>query len=155
MTAAAKNPFLHISLAFLYFLLSAIITGWFIIRGTDLYNFDLRQMILSGSIAGGKWAIQIFAAMAFLKEERWLFIRHLGFICFAGSCMLLPFCLIPAMSGAYGFIGSLVASVLLMLIIYPYYVRKDGLSIKWYFLWVICLSFAIAMQLTVVFNVIA
>src|SRR4051812_19056576 len=106
-------PRIDILTAAICFLLSTIITWWFIIAGEPLYH-DSNKMLLSCSIAGGKWAIQIGMAFLFLKEKRWPFIKRISIVCLAGSLILLPFC-IPAIQqilGLDGFLFSLVACVL-------------------------------------------
>ena len=52
-----------------YFLLSTVITGWFIEKGNVLYD-NANMMLFSGSIAGAKWGIQILAALIFLEDKK-------------------------------------------------------------------------------------
>lgn len=142
-----------ILVAFICFLLSTIITWWFIVAGKPLYQ-DSNKMLVSCSIAGAKWAIQIGMALLFLKEKCWSFIKHISIVCLAGSLVLLPFC-IPAIQrilGLNGFLFSLVACVVLMIALYYSSVRKAGVSIKWFWGWSCCLAIAISLQLTVVFH---
>jgi len=54
--------------AFVYFLLSGIITWWFIKKAELLYLSE-DKMFLSYAIAGAKWGIQIIAAFLFLQEK--------------------------------------------------------------------------------------
>ena len=82
----------NIILAGIYFLLSTLITWWFIVAGKTLYISN-EKMIISCGIAGAKWSIQIIAAFFCLKDKKWLFINRIGFTCFVGSCILLPYCL--------------------------------------------------------------
>lgn len=142
--------------AAVYFFLSTVITWYFIDCGSDLYHFDQGKMILSCSIAGAKWAIQIFAGLLFLGERKWLFIRNIALTCFVGSCILLPYCFTPVRSllGESGFLLSLIAAVAAMLFMYYVGVRRAGVATKWYFLWIACLATAVTLQLTVVFHVI-
>lgn len=84
-----QNTEKDISLTFLYFLLSTLITGWFIGEKYALYE-NTQQMILSGSIAGAKWEIQILAALFFFGKKKFEFIRRISFVCFIGSALLLP-----------------------------------------------------------------
>lgn len=148
-TAAKKN----IGLAGLYFLLSTVITWYFIKKGASLYHFDSGKMILSCSIAGAKWGLQIIAATFFLPEKRWRFIRNIAFTCLVGSVILLPYTAGLLSMVAYGFLYSLVASVITMIISYYFSVRRAGVSLRWYFFWLCCLAAAISLQLTVVFHV--
>lgn len=141
--------------AALCFALSTLITWWFIIAGKALYG-DSRKMFLSCSIAGAKWAVQILAAFVFLSNRRWPFIRRISVVCLAGSLVLLPFCFPPVqrLLGLNGFLISLVACVLLMIALYYISVRRSGVSVKWFWGWMGCLTIAILLQLTVVFAVI-
>jgi len=81
----------NIALAFIYFLLSTIITWWYF-KEAELLYFSQEKMFLSCAIAGAKWSLQIVAALFFLEEKKWLFIKRIGVTCFAGSCILLPYC---------------------------------------------------------------
>lgn len=144
-----------LSIAFVCFSLSTLITWWFIVAGKPLYQDD-NKMLLSCSIAGAKWAIQISMALLFLKRKCWAFISRISIVCLAGSVVLLPFC-IPTIQhalGLNGFLASLVLCVLLMIALYYYSVRKVGVSIKWFWGWICCLAVAISLQLTIVFHVI-
>ncbi|MCD6013418.1 MAG: hypothetical protein K0Q79_3280 [Flavipsychrobacter sp.] len=154
--ATSLNDTRKIAQAVVYFFLSTVITWYFIECGSNLYQFDQDKMLLSCSIAGAKWAIQIFAAFILLKEKRWVFISNIAFTCFIGSCILLPFCItsIRNLLPGNGFLISLIAAVVAMLVLYYHSVRSSGVSVKWYLLWVACLAIAISLQLTVVFGVI-
>jgi hypothetical protein len=153
--AAAIGNARNIVQAVVFFFLSTVITWYFIECGSSLYHFDESKMVLSCAIAGGKWAIQILAALLLLKEKRWVFIRNIAFTCFIGSCVLLPFCItsIRNLLPQNGFLLSLIASVCTMLIFYYNSVRSAGIPIHWFFLWLCCLAVAILLQLTVVFDV--
>ncbi len=141
-------------LVLLYFGASTAITWWFIVAGRTLYA-DEDRMLLSCAIAGAKWALQIGVALAFLHaDKRWPFLRRIGSVCLAGSCVLIPFCC-PAVQralGQEGFLGSLIFCVLLMIVLYYRSVRRSGLSPKWFWGWMLCLAGAITLQLTVVFR---
>lgn len=144
----------NIILAILYFIVSTIITWWFIAQGAWLYQSEGR-MHLSMAIAGAVWAVQIAAVFLFLPEKA-LFLRRIGFVCFIGSCLLLPYCLelVQPFFGMFsGFMYSLIIAVLAMLIMYISAIRKTGLSMKWLGGWLICLAVAITLQITVVFRV--
>jgi hypothetical protein len=141
------------ALAFLYFLLSTLVTWWFIAAGKQLY-ISSSLMIASCSIAGAKWGIQIAAALLFLKEKKWQFIKRIGFTCFVGSCILLPYCLFNVVRQVdNSFLYSLVAAVLTMICLYHQSVKKTGISEKWFWGWIACLATAISLQLFVIFKV--
>lgn len=145
---------LHALAAFLYFSLSTIFTWWFV-SASPLYISE-EQMFLSSAIAGGKWAIQIVAALLLLSDCKWGFIRNISRVCFAGSCLLLPYVWLkntPGMQGATYFIGSLAVSVAAMVALYYYAVKSAGAAISWWGFWLLCLATAITLQLTVVFHV--
>jgi len=152
---SAGNTGKDMILAALYFFLSTVLTWWFIDRGASLYHFDMHKMLLSCAVAGGKWAIQIGAALLWLREQRWPFIRRIAFTCFAGSCILVPFCFgLPTLiAGINSFLLSLISSVACMMVLYYRSVRSTGLPVKWFLGWVACLCVAVSLQLTVVFNV--
>lgn len=144
----------EILLFLFYFTLSTIITWWFIIVA-PMY-ISQEQMLLSCGIAGGKWMIQVVAGYLLLKDKRWAFLRRIGFTCFIGSVILLPY----SVSGSFFafadpsfFLGSLIVSVLTMIALYYRSVRSTGISLGWWFGWLLCLAIAISLQLTVVFHV--
>lgn len=110
-------------------------------------------MLLSTSIAGGKWGIQILLAFLLIKNP-WAFIKEIGFVCFIGSCFLVPYIALSALKLSNGeglFIASLVIAVLVMIYFYYKGMNKLNLSIHWFIVWLFCLSIAITLQLTVVF----
>ena len=144
-----KNSLLFV----LYFVLSAVLTWWFVIY-SPLY-ISKEQMLLSTFVAGGKWAIQIVLGLLFLKEKALPFLRKIGFVCFVGSLILVPFILSAlakwSNSGTF-FFGSLVVAVFVMIYFYYRSVRELALPLKWWFFWLTCLAIAITLQLTVVFH---
>lgn len=145
----SKNLFLFI----LYFGLSTVLTWWFVVL-CPLY-VSSEQMILSTSIAGGKWGIQILFALIFLKKKSFDFLRSIGFVCLVGSCILIPYILAAVLqiSNSPGFFfGSLIACVVTMIGFYYRAVRQLGISIRWWLGWLVCLAVAITLQLTVVFK---
>lgn len=146
----------NVAQAVVFFFLSTAITWYFIECGSALYHFDGHKMLLSCSIAGGKWGVQILAAIVLLKDKRWQFIRNISFTCFAGSCVLIPYCITPVRDLIPGnaFLVSLIAAVVLMIFLYYRSVRDSGISTRWFFLWLACLAVAVSLQLTVVFHVI-
>ena len=135
-----------------YFLLSTVITAWFIEKGNVLYE-NANMMLFSGSIAGAKWGIQIIAAYTFLGDKKGQFIEQIGFTCFVGSCLLLPYCQLPFLQNfEYGFLLSLVLSVITMIFLYYQFVKKTDVSVKWFWAWFGCLIVAVSLQVFVVFQ---
>jgi hypothetical protein len=135
------------------FLLATVLTWWFVIC-CPLYISD-QQMLLSTGIAGGKWLIQILAGLLLLKGKALRFLKEIGFVCFMGSCILIPYILSSMMgwsNDAGFFFGSLVVSVITMIILYYRAVKEMGISLLWWAGWLLCLAVAISLQLTVVFG---
>ena len=144
-----------ITFAITYFLLSTLITWWFI-QASPLYT-SMQQKLLSCGIAGAKWSIQIFTALFFLKEKKWEFIKDIGLTCFIGSLILLPYAIFSAAFGINGknfFLASLLLAVAVMILMYAISVRYSRLSNGWWLGWLVCLAIAISLQFTVVFHVI-
>ena len=145
----------NIVLAFTYFLLSTIITWCFIKQGRAFY-FSQNKMFLSYTIAGIKWCVQIISAYFFLNEKKWIFIKRIAFTSFVGSCILLPYCFFSFLvSMPNSFFLSLLAAVLTMIILYFDAVKNTGISVKWFWGWMFCLSLAISLQLFVVFKILS
>jgi hypothetical protein len=140
--------------AVIYFLLSTIITWWFV-AVCPLYT-SLQQQLLSTGIAGTKWALQIIAGYLFLAGKKWLFIKNIGSTCLLGSVILLPYAIL-ATYGQYSatpfFIGSLLIAVFVMIISYFINVKRSGISFTWFWGWIICLAIAITLQLSIVFDI--
>lgn len=144
----------NITLAIVYFVLSIVLTGIFI--ATKFWFYDsVNQMILSGSIAGAKWLIQIVAALVFLKQKKWEFIKNIGLVCFVGSCVLFLYNILfylPLPLGGFSlFILSIGLSVLTMIAMYYKAVQKSKVPAKWFLGWLLCLAIAIFLQIKVVF----
>ena len=142
------------TLAIFYFLASTAITWWFI-QASPLYS-SMQQKLLSCGIAGAKWSIQIIAALFFLKEKKWHFLKNIGLTCFIGSVILLPYAVLSTCYGINGnnlFIGSLLLAVAVMIFMYAMSVKNTGIKIYWWLGWMVCLAIAITLQLTVVFHV--
>ena len=78
-------------MALLYFLISGIITWWFV-DVCPLYS-DTNQKLLSTGIAGAKWGLQIVVAYFLLSNKKWSFIKNIGSTCLVGSVLLLPYAL--------------------------------------------------------------
>ncbi len=141
-------------LALCYFIASTIITWFFIEQGRILY-FSQTQMLLSCAIAGTKWGIQILAALIFLKTEKWIFIQKIGFTCFIGSCILLPYCFFECIRTIEkSFLISLIAAVLVMIFMYFKVITSLKLSKNWFWGWIYCLTIAIILQMVVVFKIV-
>jgi len=142
---------------FLYFLFSSIFTWWFV-ASSPLYISN-QQMLLSTGVAGGKWGLQILMAFLFLKEKKWVYIKHLAGVCLIGSFILLPFVVLNKLkimedhNGVF-FLGSLIAAVIAMLYYAYKSVKISDISIHWWYLWILCLFIAVSLQLTLVFHVI-
>ena len=145
----------NIQLPVLYLFLSAAITWWFV-DVCPLYT-GLQQKLLSTGIAAAKWGFQIGAAYFFLSAKKWEFIKNIGFTCLVGSVILLPYPIATVffkIDNSQFFVGSLIAAVLVMIILYFLNVQKLALPKKWFWGWIFCLVIAITLQLTVVFSVI-
>jgi hypothetical protein len=130
------------------FALSTLITALFI-RAYDGY-VSHESMLLSGSIASGKWAIQIVAGVLLLGEKRWLYISELATTCLIGSLTLLPYTIFSG--GTEFFFGSLIVAILTMGVVICLRLSQIGLSWRWKALWFILLACAVSLQLTVVFH---
>jgi hypothetical protein len=144
-----------ISLAIIYFILSTVITWWFV-DVCPLYS-SLQQKLLSTGIAGAKWSFQIALAFFFLKNKKWDFIINIGKTCLAGSVILLPYAVMASFShfnSAAFFIVSLLIAVAIMIVLYFRNVKNTNISVTWFWGWIICLAIAITLQLTIVFSVI-
>ena len=140
-----RSPLLHVVIAFL---LSTLLTAAFILRYGHYPSGGI--MLLSGSVAGGKWAIQIVLGYLLLGPQRWLYLSQLGTTCAIGSFILLPYAIVGG--GPSFFFGSLVAAVLVMALDFFIRIRRNQFPIRWYFLWLGLLAIAVTLQLTVVFR---
>jgi hypothetical protein len=141
--------------AVFYFFVSTVITWWFI-QECPLYN-STQQKLLSCGIAGAKWGIQIIAALLLLKQKKWIFIKNIGFTCLVGSLILLPYSIAARFWGLNEsdfFTVSLLLAVAVMIFMYALGTKSAGVNIKWWLFWLLCLSLAIFLQLTLVFHVI-
>ncbi len=143
----------NVQLAALYFFLSTIIT-WYFIEWSPVY-IDVNQKILSCCIAGAKWNMQMIAALIFMDERRWLFIKNIGKTCLIGSVMLIPYsigCLLGIGSSVF-FIWSLIASVSVMITSYYVHVKNMKIGFLWFAGWLISLAVAVSLQLYIVFDI--
>jgi hypothetical protein len=149
-----NNLLKNITYAFIYFVLSTIITWWFIQQGAFLY-ISPYAMVISCSIAGAKWGIQIVAALLFLQEKKWVFIKRVGFTCFVGSCLLLPYCMVQQIRVLpNSFLISLAVAVVAMIAMYYKAVMLTSIKKIWFWGWMACLAIAISLQLFVVFKIV-
>lgn len=144
----------NVQLAALYFFLAAVIT-WYFIEWSPIY-IDVNQKILSCCIAGAKWNVQMIAALIFLDERRWLFLKNIGKTCLTGSLILIPYSvssLLGMESGAPFFVGSLLTSVSVMIISYYLHVKTMAIGFRWFTGWLLCLAIAVSLQLYLVFDI--
>jgi hypothetical protein len=140
----------------LWFTLSVLLTGIFISSRLWLFYMSTESMMISLSIAGGKWLIQIIAALIFLKEKKWEFIKRIGFVCFVGSCLLFLYIILfflPLKLGSASlFVLSIAVSVLVMVVMYYNAVKKTNLPVKWFWGWMLSLAIAVILQIKWVFQ---
>lgn len=135
-----------------YFLLSTVITWWFIEKGKTLY-FSQTLMLLSCAIAGAKWGLQIVLAIIFLKTKKWIFIKKIGQVCFVGSLILLPYCFFENIrTNDKSFLLSLIFAVFVMVIMYYREVKLLEISKKWFYVWLSSLAMAVALQIFLIFK---
>lgn len=151
MNLKLKADLTNFSLAGMYFILSAIITWWFIYEGQLLY-FSPEKMILSCAIAGTKWGIQIVAAILFLQQTKWIFIKRIGLTCFVGSCILVPYSFSDFIQEIpNSFLLSLISAVVVMIGMYYRSVEDTQLSSHWFWGWIVCLAIAVSLQVFAIF----
>ena len=135
----------------LYFGLALILTTLFVLA-CPLY-ISQEQLLLSVSIAGGKWVVQIFLAIALLRKRRSSFIHGMGRVCLLGSIILIPYILsawLEISDDQWFFFGSLILAILVMVFRYHTEVTRLHLSLAWWYFWLLCLTVAVGLQLTVV-----
>jgi hypothetical protein len=89
-----------------------------------------------------------------LKDKKWEFIKRIGFTCFIGSCILLPYCFLANVRAIdNSFLYSLIAAVIVMIVLYFNAVVKTHIAKIWFWSWMGCLAIAISLQLFVVFKI--
>lgn len=142
-----------LALAALYFLFASILTSWFIARKFWLYE-SVGLMTLSAGIAGAKWAVQLIAALILLKEQRWVFIKNIGLVALIGSVALFLYYILPASWGFGTLAGPVAFSIGIMMLLYYRMVKQLGLSLYWFWSWIMSLILAVLLQLTLVFDVV-
>ena len=143
----------HLTKAAVYFGLSLLLTTLFVLA-CPLY-ISQEQLILSLSVAGGKWIIQILAAIALLRKRRSSFIHGMGRVCLLGSLILVPYILsgwLEISNDPIFFFGSLMLAILVMVFRYHHEVSRLNLSLAWWYFWLFCLTTAVGIQMTVVFH---
>jgi hypothetical protein len=136
-----------------YYVLGSLFTYWFII--TSPFTLTPLYILLSNVIAGSKWAIQIIAAFIFLREQRWDFIKNIGFVYFIGSCLLLPYIMLSytGINNDVSFYsGSHLISVMVMIFCYYRAVELSELKLAWWLAWLACQIIGILLQITLVFR---
>lgn len=150
MNTTSKNAVFAVS----YFLLATLLTGIFLTDKFWLYS-NTGAMIASGSIAAAKWLIQIGAALILLNHEKWEFIKRIARVSFIGSCILFCYNLMGflplPLSGFSQFVAAIGLAVMVMIFLYYKAVKKTGLTLEWFWGWLICLIIAIILQLTCIF----
>ncbi len=148
------NRFPHWLIAGQAFLLSLLITWWFI-REATLYT-NTAQQLLSCTIAGAKWMVHIAAALLLLGDKAGFFIRQIANTCLTGSLFLLPYCLLSWLAGIRNntfFLASLIGAVAVMIVVYAIGVKRAALPLRWWLAWLCTLLIAILSQLHFVFHV--
>ena len=124
------------------------------VLGSPLY-ISQEQLILSLSIAGGKWIIQIVLAIALLRKRRSPFIHGMGRVCLMGSAILIPYVIsswLEIYDDILFFFGSLLLAILIMIFRYYAEVTRLNLSLGWWYSWLLSLALAVGLQITVVFH---
>ena len=136
--------------AIIYFLLSIVITWWFIVAN-PVYN-TFRFKLVAMSIASLVWGIQVVGAFVFLKEKKYLFLEKAGLVCFWGSAFLLisvlvNFILQPGAEMRLQVSGiNVLLSVVLMAVLFARFLKRLQLSYSWVILWLLCLAVAVPTQ---------
>jgi hypothetical protein len=150
-----QNAHKDITLALFYFLLSAAITGWFIGDKYALYHSN-NQMLLSGSIASFKWAVQIVGALFLLGDKKFEFIRRIAFVCLVGSAVLYSIYVIEYFLQSTGqqLAVAIGISITTMIILFYRAVFITDISIKWFFAWLCCTALTVFIQLTSIFGLV-
>jgi hypothetical protein len=149
-----SSPYKNQIWALIYFAMATLFGSWFI--GCIPLPSNQSQLWLSNLVSIGKWVIQIISALALLNNERWTFIRKIGFVYLIGSCLLLPYVVLSGMSIVhdltfYNF--SLLLSIMIMIVLYHRAVVQSNLRLIWWLFWIGCQIIAILLQTTIVFHV--
>lgn len=136
-----------------WFAAGTLLTAFFVQQNADLYASP-GKLWLSGCIAGGKWAVQVAAALLLPGGPRLAFLRAIGRVCAIGSVLLLAYLPLQWLGqpAAAAFAGALGVSVAYMIVAYFRAVRVHE-SLAWFWGWLACLCLAVNLQLTVVFGI--
>gem|GEM_PF-408837 len=151
---ASESNEKNIKLAAGYFFLATIIIGCFI-EWSPVY-VSLNQKIISCCIVGVNWNLQMIAALIFMDERRWVFLRNIGLTYLLGAIILLPYCisnLAGLENGTLFFVLSLIVSSAAMVVSYYYKVKKMKIGLGWFAGWFVCLTIAVVFQLLLVFDI--
>lgn len=143
----------HRTRASVYFSVALILTVLFV-WFCPLY-ISRDQMKLSVLIAGGKWTLLCLAAIVCLRKRRDAFLHGLGRICVLGSLVLVPYILLSWLeinNDTSFFFGSLIVAISVMILRFYTEVSRLSLSMYWWYGWLLSLSLAVYLQMTVVFH---
>jgi hypothetical protein len=143
----------HLTRATVYFSLSLILTTLYILACP--LHIPHEQLILSLSILGGNWIIQILAATVLLRNRRLSFIHGMGRVCLLGSLVLTPYILsswLEFSNEPVFFFGSLMLAILVMVFRYYAEVIRLNLSVAWWYFGLLCLTIATGLHMTLVFH---
>lgn len=137
--------------AIIYFAISGLITAWFIEQKFG-YLASPLTILFSNFVSVFKWAVMVIAAILLLKRNKWVFIRRLGFACFAGTCMLLTIFITRRIhiDSWQQFTYPVFLALFVMTVLCYTAVRRTDVSIKWFIGWLICLAIGIVLQTRVV-----
>lgn len=140
--------------AFVYFLLAALLTAIYISQKIWLYS-NVTAMVISGTITAVKWIILVVAALFFLEEKKWKFIRRIGVTCLIGSSLLFSYNLMYflklPLSGLAQLFLSVVLSASVMITLYHLLVKEMVLPPLWFWGWIIALTIESIVQVVVFF----
>ncbi|MFZ2783847.1 MAG: hypothetical protein WAZ36_05560 [Sediminibacterium sp.] len=106
-------------------------------------------------IAAVKWLILVVAALFFLKEKKWRFIRRIGVTCLIGASMLFSYNLMYflrlPLSGLSQFFLAVVLSASAMTTLYYLLVKEMSLPPLWFWGWIIVLAIEGILQMVIFF----
>lgn len=138
-------------IAIIYFAVSGLVTAWFIEQKFG-YLASPLTILFSNFVSVFKWAVMVTAAILLLGGNKWIFIRRVGFACFAGTCMLLTIFITRRfhIDSWQQFTYPVFLALFVMTLLCLAAVLRTGLSIKWFVGWLICLGMGIVLQTRVV-----
>ena len=139
--------------AIIYFAISGLITAWFIEQKFG-YMASPLTILFANFVSVFKWAVMVIAAILLLKRNKWIFIRRIGFACFAGTCMLLTVFITRRfhIDSWQQFTYPVFLALFVMTVLCYAAVLRTDLSVKWFVGWLICLAIGIVLQTRVVFS---